>query len=395
MVAVHMNGRDHPPSAADNAMRRKRIVVVASLTRSLVNFRIELLKAMVAAGHDVIALAPDADEQAIAKLQEIGVAFRQIPMARAGTNPLADLRTLKALYGLMSRLAPDIVLAYTMKPIIYGGLAARLAGVPRRFALFTGFGFIFSGSMTGLRAAVLRRLSIGLYRSALVGCEAVFAYNDADASDIRRHGMVSAATPVIMVSGSGVDLTLFAASRPPSGPPVFLLIARLLREKGIAEFAAAARMLKTRYRTARFQILGPFDPSPLSISKAEMDEWTREGAVEYLGETHDVGPYLTASTVFVLPSYYREGIPRSALEALSTGRPIITTNAPGCQETVIDGENGFRVEPRDVDALASAQRAFLEDEDLAVRMGANSRKLAEERFDVHKVNHTLLEAMGI
>lgn len=395
MAAVHMNGRDHPPSATDNATRRKRIVVVASLTRSLVNFRIELLKAMVAAGHDVITLAPDADEQAIARLQEIGVAFRQIPMARAGTNPLADLRTLKALYRLMRRLAPDIVLAYTMKPIIYGGLAARLAGVPRRFALFTGFGFIFSGSMTGLRAAVLRRLSIGLYRSALVGCEAVFAYNDADASDIRRHGMVSATTPVIMVPGSGVDLTLFAASRPPSGPPVFLLIARLLREKGIAEFAAAARVLKTRYRSARFQILGPFDPSPLSISKAEMEEWTREGAVEYLGETHDVGPYLTASTVFVLPSYYREGIPRSALEALSTGRPIITTNAPGCQETVIDGENGFRVEPRDVDALASAQRAFLEDENLAAKMGANSRKLAEERFDVHKVNHTLLEAMGI
>jgi len=117
--------------------------------------------------------------------------------------------------------------------------------------------------------------------------------------------------------------------------------------------------------------------------------------VEYLGETHDVSPYLTASTVFVLPSYYREGIPRSALEALSTGRPIITTNAPGCQETVIDGENGFRIEPRDVNALAAAQRAFLEDEELAARMGASSRRLAEERFDVHKVNRTLLESMGL
>ncbi|WJI42007.1 MULTISPECIES: glycosyltransferase family 4 protein [Mesorhizobium] len=350
---------------------------------------------MVAAGHEVIALAPDNDEQAIARLGAIGVSFQQIPMARTGTNPLADLRTLKALYRLMRRLAPDIVLPYTMKPIIYGGLAARLAGVPRRFALFTGFGFIFSGSVTGLRATVLRRLSIGLYRSALKGCEAVFAYNEADALDIRRHRMVSATTPVIKVAGSGVDLTLFAASRPPPGPPIFLLIARLLREKGIAEFAAAARILKAKHGTARFQILGPFDPSPLSISKAEMDQWTREGAVEYLGETHDVSPYLTASTVFVLPSYYREGIPRSALEALSTGRPIITTNAPGCQETVIDGENGFRVEPRDVNALAAAQRAFLEDDELAARMGANSRKLAEERFDVHKVNHTLLEAMGL
>lgn len=395
MVVMHANGRDHFPAGGNDAMRRKRIVVIASLTRSLVNFRLELLKAMVAAGHEVIALAPDNDEQAIARLGAIGVSFQQIPMARTGTNPLADLRTLKALYRLMRRLAPDIVLPYTMKPIIYGGLAARLAGVPRRFALFTGFGFIFSGSVTGLRATVLRRLSIGLYRSALKGCEAVFAYNDADALDIRCHRMVSATTPVIKVAGSGVDLTLFAASRPPPGPPIFLLIARLLREKGIAEFAAAARILKAKHRTARFQILGPFDPSPLSISKAEMDQWTREGAVEYLGETHDVSPYLTASTVFVLPSYYREGIPRSALEALSTGRPIITTNAPGCQETVIDGENGFRIEPRDVNALAAAQRAFLEDEELAARMGASSRRLAEERFDVHKVNRTLLESMGL
>jgi len=390
-----MNQQFRPSVIAVDALRRKRIVVVASLTRSLVNFRLELLKAMVGAGHEVIALAPDEDEEALADLSRIGVKFQRIPMARAGTNPLSDLRTLQALYRQMLQLAPDILLAYTMKPIIYGGLAARLAGVQQRFALFTGFGFIFSDGMKGLRPAILRRLSVSLYRSALVGCEAVFAYNDADVSDIRHHAMVTPATPMIIIPGSGVDLALFAASPPPPGPPVFLLIARLLREKGISEFAAAARILKEKYSAARFQILGPFDPSPLAISKAEMDRWTSEGAVEYLGETRDVRPYLTASTVFVLPSYYREGIPRSALEALATGRPIITTSAPGCRETVIDSENGFQVAPRDVEGLAAAERAFLEDEGLATRMGARSRKFAEERFDVHKVNDILLEAMGL
>lgn len=377
------------------ASGQKRVVVVASLTWSLVCFRLDLLKAMVAAGHEVIALAPDDDPASIATLERIGVRFEKIPMARTGTNPLADLRTLMALYSRMRRLAPDIMLAYTMKPIIYGGLAARLAGVRQRYALFTGFGFLFGKGLQGFRTAVLRWLSIKLYRASLVGTAAAFAYNDADAADIRLHAMVSQETPLIMLAGSGVDLKRFASSKPRSGPLVFLLVARLLREKGIAEFAGAARLLKREFPHARFQILGPFDPSPLVITKAELGAWVEEGVVEYLGETRDVVPFLEASTVFVLPSYYREGIPRSALEALATGRPIITTDAPGCHETVLEGENGFRIAPRNVEALAEAMRAFLEDETLAARMGARSRKLAEERFDVHLVNQTLLGALGL
>jgi glycosyltransferase involved in cell wall biosynthesis len=379
----------------DAAKRKKRVVVVASLTRSLVIFRIDLLKAMVAAGHEVFALAPDRDEPAIAELNGIGVGFQQIPMTRTGTNPFADLETLWVLFRHMRRLSPDLVLAYTMKPIIYGGLAARLAGVRHRFALFTGFGFLFGENSQGFRVAAIRRLSIWLYRASLVGTKAAFAYNNADIADIRRHDMVSRDTPLIMLAGSGVDLERFASHHPRPGPPVFLLVARLLREKGIAEFAAAARILKRDFPHARFQILGPFDPSPLVIPRAELESWVDEGIVEYLGETRDVVPFLAQSSVFVLPSYYREGIPRSALEAIAAGRPIITTSAPGCRETVVDGENGFCIPPRNVDALAKAMRAFLEDDTLAARMGPNSRKLAEKRFDVHQVNRTLLSALGL
>lgn len=395
ITTEHPSRRRRQQQIEAPASRQKRVVVVASLTWSLVCFRLDLLKALVAAGHEVTALAPDDDRAAIATLERIGVRFEQIPMARTGTNPLADLRTLMALYTRMRRLAPDVMLAYTMKPIIYGGLAARLAGIRQRFAMFTGFGFLFGEGLQGFRTNLIRRLSIKLYRVSLAGTTAAFAYNDADAAEIRRHTMVSPQTPLIMLAGSGVDLKRFAQSEPRSGPPVFLLVARLLREKGIAEFAAAARLLKREFPDARFQILGPFDPSPLVIAKAELDSWVEEGVVEYLGETRDVAPFLVASTVFVLPSYYREGIPRSALEAMATGRPIVTTDAPGCRETVLDGESGFRVAPRNVEALARAMRAFLDDETLAARMGARSRKLAEERFDVHLVNETLLGALGL
>lgn len=397
IVEAHLPfaGDTAPQAVARADSRGKSVVVVASLTWSLVCFRLDLLKAMVAAGHKVVAFAPDHDPGAIATLREIGVGFVQIPMARTGTNPLTDLRTVLALYRELRRISPDTVLSYTMKPIVYGSLAARLAGVPERFALFTGFGFLFGGRTGGWRVTAIRRLSIALHRLALVGVKAAFAYNDADAQDIRRHTMVGDGTPLVMLDGSGVDLDRFTAQPPPAGPPTFLLVARLLRDKGVCEFAAAARVLKRTFPHARFQLLGPFDPSPLVIAKSELDGWVEEGIVEYLGETRDVRPYLTASTVFVLPSYYREGIPRSALEALAAGRAIITADTPGCRETVREGENGFLVPARDAEALAVRMEAFLRDETLAARMGARSRRLAEERFDVHKVNAGLMQALGL
>jgi len=388
--------RDNPTVATSEACpKSQRVVVVASLTWSLVCFRIDLLKAMVAGGHEVIALAPDDDADSVATLEGAGVRFARIPMARTGTNPFADLRTLASLYIQMRRLAPDVVLAYTMKPIVYGGIAARLAGVPRRFALFTGFGFLFGEGSHGLRTSAIRRLTIMLHRRALAGLDGAFAYNEADAEDIRKHDMMSVDTPLTMIDGSGVDIERFSPSLPRAAPPTFLLVSRLLWEKGIGEFVAAARLLKRDYPDARFQILGPFDPNPSMITRSEMDAWIAEGSIEYLGETRDVRPFLASSTVFVLPSYYREGIPRSLLEALAVGRPVITTDLPGCRETVRHGENGFRVPPRDVEALAGAMRAFLDDEVLAPMMGERSRLMAEERFDVRLINRKLLSAMDL
>ncbi|WP_137392193.1 glycosyltransferase family 4 protein [Rhodoligotrophos defluvii] len=373
----------------------RTVAVICSYTASLVNFRYRLLAAMTAGGHRVIAFGPEHDPASVAALSAIEVEFHRVPMARAGLNPFADLRTLAHLWRVLRAHDPDVVLCYTMKPIIYGLIAARLAGIRRRYALVTGLGYVFSDSAASLRLRLIRRLATRLYRIALRGCRRVFVYNDADAHDIRAGRMVSGDTPIIMVAGSGVDLERFQPAPLPAGAPAFLLIARLLREKGIAEFAKAALDLHQRHPQARFRILGPLDPSPLAISRAEIDAWTASGAVEYLGETRDVRPFLRDASVFVLPSYYREGVPRSILEAMAMGRPIITADSPGCRETVINGENGFIVPPRDPTALAAAMERFIRDPMLARAMGKRALEVARTRFDVEAVNRHLLTEMDL
>jgi lipopolysaccharide/colanic/teichoic acid biosynthesis glycosyltransferase len=199
----------------------------------------------------------------------------------------------------------------------------------------------------------------------------------------------------VRVPGSGVDTADYPHVPPPAGAPVFLVVARLMRDKGHYEFVEAAQRLKTRWPQARFQILGPFDANPASIDARDLEAWKKEGVVEYLGETDDVRPFLARSSVFVLPSYHREGLPRSILEAMSTGRAIITTDMPGCRETVEHGVNGFITPPKDASALADAMERFLTDPSLIESMGAASRARALSTFDVRIVNAILLNTMGL
>lgn len=378
-----------PPQAA-----RRKIAVVCSYTVSLVNFRLQLLQEMVRNGHEVVALGPEYHRPTVDALAAIGVSFEPIPMARAGLNPFEDLRTLAALWAVFRRLRPDVVLCYTMKPIIYGLMAARFAGVNERHALITGLGYTFSDHSANPRLRAIRRVVTWMYRIALRGVGRVFVYNEADANDVRS-GRMADPGRIVPVPGSGVDFDRYAASDLPEGNPVFLMVARLLREKGISEFVEAARSLRQEYPKAQFQLLGPLDPSPMAVTREDLDRWGAEGAIEYLGETSDVRPYLAKCTVFVLPSYYREGIPRSILEAMATGRPIVTADTPGCRDTVLEGENGFVVQPRDPAALAAAMRRFIEDPTLAKRMGLRSLDIARERFDARAISHRLLSEMAL
>ncbi len=378
----------------NQAVPKRRIAVVASLTLSLTNFRLQLLKRMAEAGHEVFAFAPERDEEVVRTLEQIGVNFRQIPMARTSLAPMQDLRTVCALWSEFRRLKPDVLFAYTMKPVVYGGIAGRVAGLPRRFALMTGLGYVFTDETPSRKMTAVRAVSVELYRLALKGANCVFVYNEGDEADIRRYRFISGSTRLERVPGSGVDLEHYRVSRLPTNPIRFLLVARLLKAKGIAEYAQAARRLRHRYPDLKFQLLGPHDRNPDSISEIELQSWVTDGTIDYLGETRDVRPYIEECTVFVLPSY-REGIPRAVLEAMAMGRPIVTTDTPGCRSTVEDGENGFLVPSRNTDKLAEAMERFVKDPELAARLGARSYELVRERFDVHTVNATIMKSMGL
>lgn len=222
----------------------------------------------------------------------------------------------------------------------------------------------------------------------------VFFQNEDDRRLLIDKGLVT--QPVTrVIDGSGVDTSRFVPQPGAAVPDTFLLVGRLLREKGIPEFVAAAREIKRRFNSARFWLLGPIDTSRSAISPAELQQWCSGGHVEYLGEVADVRDVVGRASVVVLPSYYREGIPRSLLEAMAMGKPIVTTDAPGCREAVREGVNGFLVPPREVPPLVRALEKFIEDPGLAARMGAESRRIAVERFDVRKVNAAFLGHLGL
>jgi glycosyltransferase involved in cell wall biosynthesis len=380
---------------AESVGKTQKIAVVCSLTSSLVNFRFDLIKRMVDAGHEVTAFGPENCEATIEALDRLGVAFIRIPMQRVGLNPIADLKTCFALFRHFRRLKPDVILAYTMKPLIYGSIVARLAGVERRFAMITGLGYVFTdrGRLTA-RERLLQALAAGLYHLALRSAHKTIVYNEADRKTLLDARYVKGEDSIAIVPGSGINTERFAYSAPPAAPVTFLMIARLLKDKGLLEYAEAARLLKRRYPDVRVQLLGPFDPNPAGIKQAEIDAWVQEGIIDYLGATTDVRPYLQGCSVYVLPSY-REGLSRTILEAMASGRPVITSDAPGCADAVDPERTGLVVPVRDAEALYQAMARFAEEPSLVERMGKAARTAAEERFDVHAVNRRLMTIMDL
>ena len=371
-----------------------RVLVLSSLSYSLLNFRGPLLASMIAEGHDVVACAPDDNPAVQARLEAMGARFVRTPMARAGESPFADLRTLASYIRLILKERPSLVLAYTQKPIIFGGIATRVVGGCRYFALMSGLGYVFSPAAND--RPLLRRVVRYLYRSALKRAEAVFVFNEDDKSDMQKLGMISQRQRVVQVPGSGVDLSYFGAAPVPVGAPTFLMISRLMRDKGVIEYINAARIVRQSRPDARFMLLArPEHENPTAISPEELRHELAGSSVELLDETNDVRPHLAKCTTFVLPSYYREGLPRTILEAMAVGRPVITTDMPGCRDAVRDGTNGSIVPPCDVGALAKAMIGMAVFPEEAAQMGQQSRKMAEETYDVRYVNALLLQEMSL
>lgn len=372
-----------------------RVFIFASLSTSLRNFRGPLIRALVDRGHQVHVAAPGlyADTATRGWLIARGLTCHDAPFARAGLNPLADLRSLAVLYRLLRHLRPGVFLGYTIKPVIWGLIAAWLVRVPNRVALITGLGYAFTGEAKGKRA-VIQGIAKGLYRFALRRATLIFFQNPDDRADFERMGLLPIGVPVVIVNGSGVDVQAYSLAPFPAKPLRFLLIARLLGDKGIREYVSAAHEVRKLHPEIKFHLVGGLDPNPDGISEGEVQLWHDEGSIVWHGALADVRPAIADAHVYVLPSY-REGTPRTVLEAMAMGRPVITTDAPGCRETVIDGDNGFLVPVKSIEALAEAMIKFINNPELISKMGQLSRQIAAEKYDVHKVNAVMLKAMGI
>lgn len=377
----------HPP---------KRVVIMGSQARAMASFWQVLIKSLLTRGHEVLCLNPEtkdpADQEAAHTLEGLGAKTLFFPMQRKGMNPLADLASLATLYRIFREHKPDVFFGYAIKPVIYGTLAAALARVPERFAMITGLGYAFEADSP--RKEFLNKVATRLYRLALGRSHGVFFQNKDDLKVFKDSGILHVDTPVHMTRGTGVDIEKFTFSPPPDAPPVFLLVGRLIEAKGLREYAAAARILKTRHPEARFQILGPPDTSPAGVPLDEVRTWEMEGYIEYLGATSDVRPFVHDASVMVLPSW-REGAPVSILEGLAMGRPAVVTDVPGCREVVVEGENGFLTPLRDAEALSVAMEKFVLDPKLTARIGKAGRAFVEDKFDARKVSLGLMLTMGL
>jgi glycosyltransferase involved in cell wall biosynthesis len=313
---------------------------------------------------------------------------------------MKDWITWLDMFRLFRREAPDALFAYTIKSVVYGCVVARLAGVPRVYALLPGLGFTFVKPET-LKQAAVQWVSKALHRFALKRADVIFMQNRDDVQLFTEMQMLPAGVPVHVTAGSGVNLDeyphvpLDGNADIAAGRVRFVLVSRLLVSKGVRVFAEAARQIRQRFPLAEFHLVGPFDPNPNRVEETEVQQWVHEGTLTHHGMVRDVPALLKTMHVFCLPTWYREGVPHATLEALSTGRAVITTDSVGARECVRGTENGFLCPPRDVAAVVQAMTYFMENPDQIAIKGRASRRLAEEVFDVRLVNQIILSAMRL
>lgn len=367
-----------------------KIAVVSANTPSHKGIRGDLIKAFLERGLEVVAFGGGPEEEWGEVFRQRGHAYRQFFVNRAGVNPFQDLKTISSLRRLYEEERPDKVFTYHAKGNIYGALAAHQAGIEEVYCLVAGLGSIFRNDPD--RFNIVRNIMGAEYKKALRNAKGVFFQNTDDVATFVEKGIV-APEKVTIVNGSGVDLSRFAFCEPPLLPS-FLFVGRLIRDKGIVEFIDAARIVKRKHPEAEFNIVGGVDLNPTSLSDEDVECLQSEGIVNFCGEQEDVVPFYRENSIFVLPSHH-EGTPRSALEAMSTGRPVILTDAPGCRDVVQDGINGLMVPVGNPEMLAQAMIRFVEHPVLISSMGKESRAIAEEKYDVNKVNEAICNTMGV
>ncbi len=365
-----------------------KFILISPKNRTAYNFRGDLIKKIIASGYEVIVTGPNRDN--VDKILELGAKFYEIPMNKNGVNPLKDLSYQKELKKLFMAEKPDVVLGYTSKPVIYGSIAAKAAKVPVKVAMVTGAGYAFTAKTK--KAKIIKMIMSFLYRRAFRCADTVIFQNSDDKEQFVKERLVSEGKCEI-VNGSGVNMEKFAF-RPYPEKTTFFMLSRVMYSKGIREYLEACEIVKEKHPEVRCMLLGACEGIQDSISQETLDSYINRGIIEHFGETDTVADYYEKCSVYVLPSY-REGTPRTVLEAMSMGRAVITTDAPGCRETVIDGETGFIVPVKDGKAVAEKMLKFIENEDLIKEMGEKSRAYCKEKFDVNKVNEDMCRYLKI
>ncbi|MBO3097909.1 glycosyltransferase family 4 protein [Gelidibacter pelagius] len=368
---------------------KKRILLVASYDGSLFEFRGDFIKHLIANNYEVFAAAPFFTEKYLQKIKHIGATPIEFNLQRTGLNPLKDFQTIYELKSIIEDNNIDLVFPYTVKPVIYASIAANMCKVPV-ISLITGLGYTFSGLTT--KTKILQRFNEALYKLSIRKNSVIVFQNRDDHQVFLDRKIIPKSQKVAFVSGSGVNLKQFTFKEKNASDKVtFLLIARLIKEKGIALYIEAAKILKARYPSSEFHLIGATETSPSAISEDELNHLHNEGVIIFHGLQYNIEEHLHKRDVFVLPSYYREGLPRTTLEACACGNPIITTDSVGCRESVKEGFNGFLIEPQDLDALVQSMEYFIQNPNKIREMGINSRTYAEERFDVNIINNDLVK----
>ncbi len=366
-----------------------KVLLFANTPWYLYNFRLPLAHALRDAGHEVLLVSPAGPHSL--HLEAAGFRWLEFPLSRRGLNPFSEGLALARLIHLYRRERPDLAHHFTIKCVLYGSAAARLTGVRTTINAVTGLGYVFA--QEGERGRGLQALAKGMYRLALRNTVVIFQNPD-DQQAFLQSGLVRE-DQIALIRGSGVDLRRFGMTPEPAGIPVVALPARLLWDKGVGVFVDAARALKAEGVQARFALLGDLDPdNPAGIPAGQLQAWQLEGVIEWWGWQDDMPPQYALTHIVCLPSYYREGVPKTLIEAAACGRAIVTADAPGCREAVRPGYNGLLVPPKDAAALAAALRDLIDYPDLRRQMGANGRTLAEAEFSVERVTAETLAVYG-
>ncbi len=374
----------------------KHILIISSYGPSLINFRLHLIKDMLSKGYKVSVAAPieNFSDDLQKELKDLGIEINKFFLSSKSYNFFKDFRSIYSIYRIIKNLKPDIIISYTPKPIIYTGMILFFFPKIIYFPLITGLGTSFT-EINSIKKIFIRYFISKLYRTALKSSHKIIFQNKDDLSLMLKLKIVEKEKKLYIVNGSGVDLNDYPLSSLPS-KPVFLMVARLLIFKGVREYVNAAKIVRLHFPKVKFQLAGGLDQNPACINPSELESWINQGIIEYLGEIKSVQSILKSCKFYVLPSYYREGIPRSTLEALSIGRPIITTDSPGCRETVVHEKNGLIVPIKDTVSLANAMmKLHRENEENLKKMGHESYLLAKKRYEINKVNQNIFEIMEL